>query len=949
MDDSGEQFEVLSFVSEGSLGDELGSGGSAAFLRRFTGAPPIVTAEGPYRRAADLYWRAGWRGILPLPTGQKANPPDGFTGYVKGTNNLAPYLSYPDLAALREDSEPGGNIALRVNVDVLGIDVDAYGDKPGAETLANMERTWGPLPATWRSTARDPRSPSGIRFFRVPAGIRWRGGLPGIEIIQPGHRYAVVWPSVHPDGMTYEWYEGTSLDPAGLVPEVDWLASLPDEWQSGLRVNAARVAGVDIADSAVKTWLAACRPDPMCARVRNMLLRAAREIKAPRNRSRHDIALDATRTIVAYGGEGHAGARKACQQLMDVFVGEVCTPGGGKLVRDEREARTEYLKMVTGAVRVAAAKHREPAEWCDCIAPDDEWTGARPANGSERFEAKTLAAPGAPTRVDTVEQELRSAVNGSKLVNGAPGPATPRGQADDDASTGAVAETTATIERPAEHGPISDTVPVSDPQPAPPADPPAAPPATAGNEPWSWDGFGCTQDGMARAFLTKYGDRIRYVVDGQPGWLVWDGTKWARDVAEEHRELLKVLMRALPDDRAKWRGMCLSAAGIAGVLRMAQSDRRITVRGQELDSDPWAINTPAGIVDLKTGNVRPHDPSEAHTRITSCAPDFKADRSEWFKFLDQVFLGDQELIKYMQRLAGYTLTGSAGAHVLPFCFGSGGNGKSVFIEVLAEIMSVDDITGYAKPAANTFLMSRANGPEHRTEIASLAGARMIMASEVNKNDRVDEAKVKQLTGDKFIRARFSHKDEFSFRMAATIWLVGNVYPEVSSGGPSFWRRVRTIPFQWSCPKDQIEKDLGDRLVREHGPAILAWMIEGATEYAKSGLDPEPECVRAATEEYASDQDHLGRFAEECLNIAPGTVMMRVETKKLFERYEAWCRENRVPAAQVLNPSYLGRALRAQHRIESKPSNGRNYYVGVALVTERHDEEDEPEQWTQTTM
>jgi len=167
--------------------------------------------NGPYATGADAYWRAGWRGIVPLPYKAKKNPPSGFTGQ----NGVDP--SYADLDAWATGPEGAGNIALRMPRNVVGVDVDAYGDKLGKETLATAEREHGALPLTWRTTSRDD-GVSGIRFYRVPEALAWPGEIGhGTELIQHRHRYSLVWPSVHPEGRTYRW-----IGPDGVVYLICW-------------------------------------------------------------------------------------------------------------------------------------------------------------------------------------------------------------------------------------------------------------------------------------------------------------------------------------------------------------------------------------------------------------------------------------------------------------------------------------------------------------------------------------------------------------------------------------------------------------------------------------------------------------------------------------------------------------------------------------------------------
>ena len=192
--------------------------------------------SGPYRVAAVLYFEAGWPGPLPLPVQAKREPPPGYTG-AEGI-----YPSRADVQDWADNGKGHGNIALRLPDDVIGVDVDMYDGKQGRATLAQLEAKWGPLPDTWVSSSRDDGS--GIRLYRVPAGMKWPSVAgPDIEIIQYGHRYAMVWPSVHPNGGTYRWMtlDGLTLD--GKVPRREAITELPPKWVDGLSSHSPTTNG----------------------------------------------------------------------------------------------------------------------------------------------------------------------------------------------------------------------------------------------------------------------------------------------------------------------------------------------------------------------------------------------------------------------------------------------------------------------------------------------------------------------------------------------------------------------------------------------------------------------------------------------------------------------------------------------------------------------------------
>jgi putative DNA primase/helicase len=443
-----------------------------------------------------------------------------------------------------------------------------------------------------------------------------------------------------------------------------------------------------------------------------------------------------------------------------------------------------------------------------------------------------------------------------------------------------------------------------------------------------------SDDGGALTLVERFGHVIRYCPE-RGRWLSWDGQRWHWEPSSGGlvREYAKRIARALPEDDKQavtHKKRALSAVGTTAILTQAETDTRVTVSIDDLDNHPWELNTPGGIVNLRTGDLMPADPARLHTRITACSPDPDADASLWHGFLATTFNNDATLIAYLQRLVGYSSTGAVTKHVLPFAHGSGGNGKGVFLESLTGVLG-----DYATTAPSGFLMAKAH-PGHETEIARLSGVRMVICSEVDEDDRFDETKVKLLTGGDTLTARFMRADHFSFTPTHHLWLMGNHRPAVKSGGRSFWRRLRLIPFVHEVPQDQVIDDLQGILAREHGPAILAWIIRGAVEFANSGLD-EPESVKAATQEYEHDQDSVGQFIEAYCHIGGGD-MVRTRVSKVREEYERFCfTEGESPvSAKALTTALARRGVPS-----TKGGKGVRYYVGLSLLVPEEPPPHEP--------
>ncbi len=443
-----------------------------------------------------------------------------------------------------------------------------------------------------------------------------------------------------------------------------------------------------------------------------------------------------------------------------------------------------------------------------------------------------------------------------------------------------------------------------------------------------------TDVGNAELFATQHAHHVRYVAD-RGHWLIWDGSRWAWDNKEKVLQLAKHTAESLDPTTSpaveKHRTRSLSRRSLEDMLKVARSHPAIVVTTHELDADPYALNTPDGAVNLRTGTLTPPDPAALHSRSTLAAPDYDAATPLWDKFLAETFAGHEDVIPYLQRLVGYAATGVVTYHVLPFAHGSGANGKSVFLGVTGKALG-----DYASTANNRLLLAGAT--QHETEIARLAGMRMVVASEVNENDRFDEAKVKLLTGGDRLTSRFMRQDFFSFDPTHHLWVMGNEQPRVTTGGEAFWRRARLIPFTNTVPVDKRNQNLENELLAQEAAGILAWIIKGAVNALSSGLD-EPDSVMAATKEYAAEEDQLGRFLEERTH--RGSSVLRVQQTDLIAEYKRWCIAQ---GEQAKTSQALGRELKGRFGVQTQKSNSRKVYTGVALISD--ESEQDGEQWWQ---
>jgi P4 family phage/plasmid primase-like protien len=431
-----------------------------------------------------------------------------------------------------------------------------------------------------------------------------------------------------------------------------------------------------------------------------------------------------------------------------------------------------------------------------------------------------------------------------------------------------------------------------------------------------------SEDGLATLLLEHHGSVLRHCIE-QGKWYAWDGSRWRMQHPEGvAREWVKKVARQLPagdKPAVAFKVHCLSAKGTSGALRQACTDPRVSVSINAFDVHGRELNTPGGILDLERATLRPSDPDRLHRWVTSVTPDFTAPRPRWDRFLIETFGGDAALIDYVQRLSGYSIIGEVSEHILPLCIGSGGNGKGVYLETVRALLG-----DYATSAPHKFLMGGIT--RHETEIADLAGRRLVICSEIEEDDRFAEDKVKLLTGGDALKGRFMHRDYFTFTPTHTLWLVGNVRPSVKAGGRSFWRRLREIPFL-NEPL-VMNGRLKEELIDAEGPAILAWVAEGAAAYLREGLI-EPRRVAEATEEYRSETDTVGRFVAEHCRVGGGN-QVQVSVPRLREVYASWC--HRVLGEEPVSAKLLSQTL-GRLGIGTSRTMASRFYTNITILNE----------------
>jgi putative DNA primase/helicase len=426
-----------------------------------------------------------------------------------------------------------------------------------------------------------------------------------------------------------------------------------------------------------------------------------------------------------------------------------------------------------------------------------------------------------------------------------------------------------------------------------------------------------TEDALALSFTRHYQKDWRYVA-AWGKWLMWDGQRWRSEDTLAASDLVRHVCRhaslkaASPKTAAKLAG----ASTIGGVERLARSDRRHAGTTDEWDADIWLINTPGGVIDLRTGRMREHQRSDRMTKICTATLQSGSTCPTWMAFLSDVTAGDASQIAYLQKIFGYCLTGSTQEHALFFLYGTGANGKSVFVNTLFTIMG-----DYAANAPmDTFMESR--GDRHPTDLAGLRGARFVGATETEQGRRWNESKIKEITGGDRVSARFMRQDFFTFFPQFKLLIAGNHKPAIRNIDEAMRRRLHLIPFTITVPPEKRDKDLQNKLLAERN-AIFEWGVQGCLAWQREGLSL-PDSVVSATKEYFEAEDALGRWLEErCVRVPSAKSL----TTELFTDWKQWAEA----AGEFVGPQRRFSDLLLTRGLEKwRNSVGLRGYQGVGL-------------------
>jgi P4 family phage/plasmid primase-like protien len=423
---------------------------------------------------------------------------------------------------------------------------------------------------------------------------------------------------------------------------------------------------------------------------------------------------------------------------------------------------------------------------------------------------------------------------------------------------------------------------------------------------------------IINTFTAAYGNDWRYVALWGT-WLRWSGRHWQVEETQLVIDLITDICATFAQQRHR-----LTGSRVRVIENLCQARRAVARASDAWDSDPMVLNTTAGTYDLATGQMREWCRDDHLTKLAGAAP--RGDCPKFKAFLDRATGGNLELQAYLQRVAGYYLTGNTGEHVFFFAHGGGRNGKSTFFNVLSGILG-----DYARNMpAETFTESKYE--RHPTELAAMRGYRLITATEVRRISRWNETRMAELTGGEEISARFMRENFFKYRPQFKLLIGGNHKPGLRSVTEAMRARLHLLPFTVTIPKAERVKDYWKVLLDEEGDGIMAWAVEGCRDWQRQGLDP-PEVVKAATERYFADQDTVGRWLAECCIERRNAV---TGAKALYKDWKSWCEANGENAG---SQKLFSQAL--EERGFSGPHHTRNgsVFKGLALASEAQMEAD----------
>lgn len=435
--------------------------------------------------------------------------------------------------------------------------------------------------------------------------------------------------------------------------------------------------------------------------------------------------------------------------------------------------------------------------------------------------------------------------------------------------------------------------------------------------------------GNAERLKDLFGENIRFNYTSNT-WMYYDGKRWKYDdtgrmkiLADKVVENMKNEKLFLADgvdqedmEKYRYRHWKDSRNHNKKVNMMKECEHLLPVTNETFDNDFDLFNVQNGFVDLKAGKLNDHERKNYFTKISNVEYTDKADCPKWDEFLNDIFLGNHELVRFIQRAVGYSLSGHTSEQVLFVLYGNGRNGKSVFLDILNEVFG-----NYSTNIQPQAIMASKNQSDASPEIAKLDGARLVTTTEPNEGERFDEGLLKQLTGGDRVSARKLYENEFEFTPQFKLWMATNHKPYVRGRDEGIWRRFIIIPFDKQIPLHEIDRDLTKKLKREL-PAIMRWCVDGFLEWQRIGLS-EPAIIKEQRDEYRTEMDSISAFIEECCET---DYKFKISASELFSAYDSWAKRNN--QHKMTNVKFAAEMLKKFERTTIK---GKRYYRGLKIA------------------
>lgn len=441
--------------------------------------------------------------------------------------------------------------------------------------------------------------------------------------------------------------------------------------------------------------------------------------------------------------------------------------------------------------------------------------------------------------------------------------------------------------------------------------------------------------GNAERMSDMFHEVIRYNYTDKK-WMLYDKIKWIYDQSGVIYDLVDKSLEAMKDEKdwyiqqdnenndenqtmfKAWEKFYKKSRNHNTKIALEKEVQHyVPVTPNQLDRYKMLLNSPTGVIDLNDFEVRKATPKDYFTKSVNANFDKNAKCPLWDKFLERIFDGDKDLIRYVQKVIGYSLTGSTAEQCAFFLYGTGRNGKSTFLDVIRELFG--DYARNIQP--ETIMIKNNNGIN--SDIARLKGARLVTTVEPNEGLRLNEGLLKQLTGGDIITARKLYAEEFEFKAEFKLFMATNHKPIIRGTDLGIWRRVHMIPFTVVIPENEVDRQLTEKLMQELD-GIFLWALRGVAMYHKEGLKM-PTAVQQAVDEYKKEMDVVSRFLDECTEKA---FAKSVKASELYTVYVNWCKQN--GEWQMPNTKFAKEIIGKYDKVRRKTGV---YYVGMTLTGE----------------